>query len=221
MNFARHLCRAAAFTALTLTAGPAWAHPHIFVDAGIEVVFGADGRAVGLRLRWTYDDLISMTLLAERGLDPDFDGVLTDSELTALNGFDMKWQPGFAGDSYALLDQQELTLSGPSDWTVAFADAQLTSTHYRAFDVPVDLGGAALVVQSYDPGYYTAYAVTDAVVSGRDDCSVEVFEPDRAAADQVLQDALAEYSGGDAAEADFPAVGSAYAEEARVTCGEG
>ena len=197
---------------------PAHAHPHIFIDAAIEVVFAPDGRAEGVRLRWSYDDFFSLTLVAERGLDPDFDGVLTPEELAQLNGFDMGWLPEFQGDTYALLDSAPLALSRPMDWTVAYEGGKLISTHYRRFDAPVDLGAAALVVQAYDPGYYTAYTVVDATAKGRDDCMVEIFEPDRAAADQILQDALAEFAGDEAAEADFPAVGAAYAEEARVIC---
>ena len=201
-------------------AAPALAHPHVFIDAGLEVVFDTDNRAIGVRVTWTYDDLISLTLLSERGMDEDFDGVLTPEELTTLNGFDMGWEPGFVGDTYALLGDLALPLSGPSDWTVSYADARLTSSHYRSFEFPIDLSGQALVIQSYDPGYYTAYAVVDAKVTGAD-CLVEMFEPDREAADQILQDSLAEYSGTEGAEGEFPAVGSAYAEEARVTCNAG
>lgn len=202
-----------------MTAGPALAHPHIFVDAGIEVVFNAAGQAEAVRLSWTYDELISLTLVSERGLDADFDGALTAEEAAALNGFDMNWQPGFEGDSYALLGTAPLLLSGPSDWTVAYESGRITSTHLRRFATPVDLAGQGLLVQSYDPGYYTAYRVQSAKVTGREDCTAEIFEPDREAADQILQDALAEYSGTDGAETDFPAVGSAYAEEARIVCG--
>lgn len=202
-------------------AGPALGHPHIFVDARIEVIFNDEGRAEGLRLTWTYDDLISLTLLTERGMDADFDGVLTEEELATLNGFDMNWQPGFLGDTYALINGNELILSGPSDWTVSYAEGRLTSTHYRSFEFAIELDDQPLIVQAYDPGYYTAYTVAGAVVSGREDCTVDLYEPDRAAADKILEDALAEYAGGDAAEAEFPAVGSAYAEEARITCGVG
>ena len=211
----------AVFLALPLVLGltaPAQAHPHVFIDAGLEVVFDAQGRAEGVRVRWTYDELISLTFVTERGLDSDFDGGLTDAEKAQLNGFDMEWHAEFEGDTYALLGETPLTLSRPEAWTADYVAGQVTSTHYRRFDAPVDLGGAALVIQSYDPGYYTAYAVDDARVTGREGCVVEIFEPDREAADQILQDALAEYSGTDGAEADFPAVGSAYAEEARVTC---
>jgi ABC-type uncharacterized transport system substrate-binding protein len=211
---------AAAGAAVIVTAlsSPALSHPHVFIDTAIEVLFAADGRAEGLRVHWTYDDFFSLTLVTDRGLDPDFDGALTPEEITALNGFDMQWHADFQGDTYALLAEQPLALSRPADWTVRYENGKLTSSHIRRFDAAIDLAGTPLVVQAYDPGYYTAYTVKAATVSGRSDCEVEVFAPDRAMADQILEDALSEYAGGGDAETDFPAVGSAYAEEARVTC---
>ena len=199
-------------------AAPALAHPHVFIDTGIEVIFDAQGRAEALRISWTYDDLISLALLSDRGMDEDFDGVLTPAELAALNGFDMRWPPGVPGDTYALLGSAPLLLSGPSEWTVSYADARITSTHLRRFDAPVAISDAPLVVQVYDTGYYTAYTIVgDPVLTGAVTCQAEAFEPDREAADAILQQSITELAGGDA-EGDFPAVGAAYAEEVRVTC---
>ncbi len=203
--------------ALGLCAAPVAAHPHVFIDTGIEVIFDIEGRAEAVRITWTYDDLISLALLSERGMDEDFDGVLTPAELATLNGFDMQWEPGITGDTYALLGDKPLVLSRPSDWTVSYADARITTTHLRLLDAPVVLS-VPLVVQVYDSSYYTAYTITgDAVLTGATSCTAEAFEPDRAAADQILADSITEMAGGDA-EGDFPAVGAAYAEEVRVTC---
>ncbi len=199
-------------------AWPALAHPHVFVDTGIEVIFDAQGRAAALRITWTYDDLISLALLSDRGMDLDFDGVLTPAELAALNGFDMQWPPGVPGDTYALLGDAPLGLSGPADWTVSYADARITSTHLRRLEAPVVIKEAPLVVQVYDTGYYTAYTIIgDPVLTGAPACLAEAFEPDQEAADAILQQSISELAGGDA-EGDFPAVGAAYAEEVRVTC---
>ena len=199
------------------SAAPAFAHPHVFIDTGIEVIFDTQGRARAVRISWTYDDLTSLALLSDRGMDEDFDGVLTDAELAALSGFDMQWPPGITGDTHALLGDVPLQLSGPSDWTVSYADARITTTHLRRFDAPVGMA-KPLVVQVYDTSYYTAYTlVGDAVLTGGGLCTAEAFEPDRAAADQILQASIAELAGG-AVEGDFPAIGAAYAEEVRVTC---
>jgi ABC-type uncharacterized transport system substrate-binding protein len=204
-----------------LTCAPAAAHPHVFIDTGIGVVFDAEGKAAALRITWVYDDLYSLLLVGERGLDMDGDGVLTPEETAELSGFDMKWQAGFAGDTYALTGGRALDLSGPQDWTAAYKDGRVQSTHLRRFTEPVMVGAEPLVVQVYDPSYYTSYAITmpPVLTAAPQGCAAQVFEPDRTAADAVLAAALEEYSGTDGIEADFPAIGAAYAEEVRVTCG--
>lgn len=207
------------FALSMLLAGMAQAHPHAFIDSAIEVIFDDQGRASGVRISWTYDDLTSLSVISDRGFDPDFDGVLTAAELAELSGFDMNWDAAFLGDTYALLGKVPLDLSRPSDWTVSYANAKLTSTHYRSFTLPVAIGPEPLVVQSYDPDYYTAYAmVGQALVNGRPGCSAQIYEPDQAAADSILQAAIDEMAGSTDVEGAFPAVGAAYAEEVRVTC---
>ena len=57
------------------------AHPHIFVSTGIEVLFDPEGRATALRISWTYDEMFSLMMVQENGLDPDGDNVLTKAEL--------------------------------------------------------------------------------------------------------------------------------------------
>lgn len=211
---------AALFTPLTFGfAVPAAAHPHMFIDAGIEVIFDTKGQAEALRITWTYDDLTSLGVLSDRGMDVDFDGILTPEELGALSGFDMEWDAGFDGDTYALQAAAPLPLSGPSDWTVRYADAKLTSTHLRRFATPVTITTQPLVVQTYDPSYYVAYAiVSETALTGVTGCIAQTFAPDRAAADEILQAAITEMAGGGDATGDFPAIGAAYSDEVRVTC---
>ncbi|NEX48495.1 DUF1007 family protein [Rhodobacter sp. ETT8] len=196
------------------------AHPHVFIDATIEVIFDAEGRAEALRIGWRYDSLFSMTYVAEQGYDPDFDGVLTAEEEAALAGFDMGWHEDFAGDTYALLGEAPLALSGPLEPTAAYVDGSLRSTHLRRLAAPVALGAEELVVQVYDPSFYTSYLIAETpVLTGGEGCRVQVYEPDREAADARLQAALDELAGSADAESEFPAIGAAYAEEARISCG--
>jgi ABC-type uncharacterized transport system substrate-binding protein len=198
---------------------PALAHPHQFIDTGVEVLFGSDGTAEALRITWTYDEMYSLLILEDRGLDPDYDGVLTLQELTTLNGFDMAWDPGYPGDSYALLGEAALNLDRPQDWTVAFEGGKIVSTHVRRLNSPAVVHEVPLIVQSYDPSFYAAYRIVGSpVLSGRSDCAAQVFEPDLAAADRYLQQALAELNATGDVEGEFPAVGAAYADEVRVTC---
>jgi ABC-type uncharacterized transport system substrate-binding protein len=204
---------------LAAGAGPALAHPHVWIDAGIEVILNDRNEATGLRISWTYDDLYSLYIVGDMGLDPDWDGKLTPEEEARLSGFDMKWDPGFPGDTYALLGEASLALSRPQDWSASYAEGKITSTHLRTFDAPVPVGETPLVVQVYDPGYYVAYGIpVDPVVTGGQVCTAQVFVPDLGAAEQELLAALSEYTPDVDLEAEFPAVGAKFAEEVRVTC---
>ncbi len=200
-------------------AGPALAHPHVFIDTRVEVILDAENRATAVRISWTYDDLYSLYVVGDMGLDPDWDGKLTAEEEAKLAGFDMGWDPGFAGDTYALMADRELALSGPTEWSAGYAGGRITSVHTRTFAAPVPVGTEPLIVQVYDPGFYTAYAIAfGPVVTGGAGCTAEAYEPDISAADAALKAALSEYSADESLEADFPAVGKAYSEEVRVTC---
>lgn len=202
-------------------AGPAGAHPHMWMDTAIEVQLDAAGRAAAVRITWTYDEFSSMAMIEERGLDADHDGHSTPEEEAQLSGFDMNWDPGFPGDTYVLSGGVAAGLSGPKEWTAQHRGGRITTSHLRQIEPPVGLD-KVLQVQVYDPGFYTDYTivkrpvVTPALPEG---CVAEVLAPDPAEADQRLLDALAEYGADADVEADFPAIGAQFSEEVRLTCG--
>jgi polyphosphate kinase len=202
-----------------LVPAPVAAHPHIFVDAAVEVLFAPDGTPQAVRISWTYDSLFSMLMVSDLGLDPDFDGVLTAEELAQLQGFDMNWIEGYHGDTHLTQAGQPLDLGGPSDWTTDYRDGQLYSSHLRALPVLPD-PAAEWVIAVYDPTYYTSYSLSGTPgLTGRADCNLRVFEPDFEAAGAQLQAALDELLGTEAdMEADFPMVGALFSEEVRIQC---
>jgi polyphosphate kinase len=211
------LCAVLAVPALGSAAS---AHPHMFVDAGVEVIVNEADTVEAIRVTWFYDELFSLSLLQDLGLDPDMDGVLTPEEVAQLSGFDMHWDEGYPGDTYALLGDKPLGLGGPEDWTAGFADGKIFSTHLRRLEAPVRATDVPFVVQSYDPSYYVSYRIVDSKVTGGEGCTAQVFEPDLARADAILESALAEYYGSDL-EGEFPAIGAAYSDELRLTCPAG
>ena len=219
----RHLRGAAATVLLALAPAGALAHPHVFVDTGLEVVFDDEGRAVAVQVVWVHDEFYTMLSLDDYGMDPDFTGTVTEAERAELAAIYANWDDGFDGDLRPLLDGNELALGGPTRVVADVQDARLVIAHRRSFDRPVALGGAELVLRVYDPSYFIAYTIAvDPVLHGRDDCTAEVWGPDWEAADARLQDALDEMLAAGAdwteVEADFPAVGADFAEEVRIRC---
>ncbi len=209
-----------ALACATSVGGPALAHPHVFIDTTFEVIFDTTGQAEALRISWTYDEFYSLTYLAENGFDPDFDEVLTPEEQARLSGFDMGWDADFPGDTYALAGQRPLGLSRPEATSAAYRDGKITSTHLRRLSGPVAPQAEDLVVQVYDPSFYTAYriAATPVLTGAPAGCTVQVLVPDPEAANAILLAAMDEMAGSADVEAAFPAIGSAYAEEARISC---
>ena len=206
---------------LCLLAQPAHAHPHIFVDVELEVVFDEAGIPEGLWISWTYDPFFSMLLVSDMGLDPDFTGTISEDEREALDGFDMQWTVEvYHGDTHATQDGEPLALSSPITWESDYRDGQLRSRHLRhLLDRPDP--DREWMVGVYDPTYYTSYGLVGTPRAiGREDCSLRIFEPDWDAASAQLEAALDEIlgAGGDI-EAEFPIVGALFSEEVRIRCG--
>lgn len=204
---------------LILLGTSAGAHPHIFIDTGVDLVFDDGGQLTEVKVTWVYDEFYSLLITEDYGLDQDFNGVLTAEELATLQGFDMNWVEGFNGDLVIRQGQERLSLSGPQEPTASFADGRITTTHVRKV-TPYRFDGTDLAIKPYDPTYYTAYDVSGPItLEGSDDCSWRVEEPDLEATLAKLRDILDALD--DDTKADdpnLPDVGGLLASTVVVTC---
>lgn len=204
-----------------LSAAPAAAHPHAFIDATIEVIFDDTGRATALRIGWVYDELTTLMVIEDAAADKDGDGALSPVELIPLKGFDMQWDQDFLGDTYVKMGGQPVALTvQPEDWMTEWQDGRFISYHTRRFVEPVSVASEPLVILPYDPGYYAAYTITgETALTGRKDCEATVFVPDIEGQYAELVSTLQEYSPGmNIEEIGFPNVGEKLSEEVRITC---
>ena len=165
-----------------------------------------------LRITWAYDEFYSLLVTEDRGVDPDYDGVLTEAEVASLNGFDMRWVEGFNGDTVLLNGGEEIALSSPQEVATTFSEGRIVTSHLRAVegDAP-DANG--LVIKPYDPTYYTAYEVTQKVtVQGDDACRARVKMPEmNAALRELQQDLSALDANTDPNDVGLPEIGEALA----------
>jgi ABC-type uncharacterized transport system substrate-binding protein len=212
---------AAGLCAAALAAsGPALAHPHIFIDTGLHLIFDDTGQLAAVRVVWAYDEFTSLLVLEDRGLDSDYDGKLTEDELARLDGFDMGWDEGWPGDLYLKVGEREVALSRPVEHTASFESGRIVTTHLRALETRVEVGGPPVVFAAYDPSYYVAYTLAlPTRFEGREGCEAAIAQPNLSAANQRLLDAMAELTADQSLEEyDFPPVGEEFAEKLTVTC---
>jgi len=179
----------------------------------------AQNRLTHVQVTWEYDELYSLLLTEDLGVDSDYDGVLTPADLSLLNGFDMQWIKGYNGDLVATLDGVPLTLSGPSAPTATMREGKIITTHLRSIEGAPQITGP-VVFKPYDATYYTAYDVGLPVrVQGTDACDVALNVPDIEGALAMMQAEIAampeDY---DMEAAGFGDIGEQFATRIEVTC---
>jgi polyphosphate kinase len=196
------------------------AHPHIFVDTGVELIADEAGRLSQVKVTWAYDDYYSLLIAQDLGIDQDFDGQASDEDRQALTGFDMKWIEGFNGDLVLRVDGAEIALSRPIDPSADMTGGRIVTTHLRDVAGAPALAGAMVELLPYDPTYYTAYDVTLPVrVTGAEACMIETALPDIQGKLAELQDQLQMLDRDtDIAETDLPRPGAAFATRITVQC---
>ncbi|KUJ78751.1 DUF1007 family protein [Ruegeria profundi] len=197
----------------------ATAHPHVFIDTGLEFIVDESGQLTHVRVTWAYDEFYSLLVLEDMNLDQDADGVLTETEEQILSGFDAQWVEGYNGDLVVFADGVPVALSGPMEADATAENGRIVTSHIRA----VDGGGvpaAALTAKAYDETFYTAYEVTRPVkVSGPESCKIDRIDPDiDAELAQMRAFLLTLDANYDLEENDIPLVGESFATEIIVTC---
>lgn len=208
---------------LSLAPLPASAHPHVYIDAGVTLLFDGSGQLTGLDVAWSYDELYSLLIIADLGMDEDGDGLLTPEESKALDGFDGDWDADFDGRVYLSYAGQAIEMQAPRKFTADYRDGKLISHHLHPLAQPMALE-TTLRIQVYDPEFYVDFSMPEApVMQGRTDCRAEliVADPDAAAEAYraAVEQALAET--GQDSEMVVVDIGPAGADEARIVCGAG
>lgn len=219
-GMASHLARSVLICAVAASAAaPLGAHPHVFIDAGVTLVPDSEGRVVAVEVTWRYDELYTLIVLQDEGLDPDFDGELTEAEIAATLGFDLNWGAGFDGGLHLFRGDRALEIGPPEAVTLELRpDGRIESVHRRP--VSGDPGGAEPVeARVYDGSFYIAFEATLASgVEGREDCRPNLVRADLDAAYAALEAELSAIGGAVAAEDNFPAVGALFADRLVFRC---
>ncbi len=176
MNFSkiRRGLAAAALCALGLVQ-PAQAHPHIFIDAKVDIGFDQAGRITTLKHSWTFDTAFSVWMV--QGLDTDGDGVVSSPEMQELADENMLGLADFDFYTYAG-DGMDFSVVG--DQRMSYADNRVTLDFSLAAITP-EAPGPRFELGVYDPEYYVAITVAEAgdvaLTNAPADCAVHVEPP--------------------------------------------
>lgn len=191
---------------------PAHAHPHIFIETGLFVDVDDTGEARAVEVTWSYDELYSLLIFEEYEVDGDYDGVLRPEEIKVLEGFDMNWVETFEGDLYVTRADVPVPLGPPEPVETRVENGKIVTVHRRLLGVPAD----GLVLQAYDPGFYSAYELTRGVTTSGS-CAAFIDPADIDAATTALEE-LMFATPQSQIDAEFPRVGESFADTVILTC---
>jgi ABC-type nickel/cobalt efflux system permease component RcnA/ABC-type uncharacterized transport system substrate-binding protein len=168
-----------AFFIVIFSHAMAFAHPHIFIDARLVVVFDDEGNISGLRQAWSFDALYSAWAI--QGLDENGDGTVTSDEL----------QPLADDNMLGLKEYDYYSAIGPANGeNVPFATGYDARMEYDgtnlqlafAVDLATPLSTDDVVeIEVSDPEYYSAFQFVEGEAvffdNAPESCSAEVNGP--------------------------------------------
>ncbi|AJY46047.1 DUF1007 family protein [Martelella endophytica] len=162
-----------------LGAGSASAHPHVFVDARLEVVADDDGNITALHNVWRFDEFFSSSVILD--YDANMDNQLTGEELTDIG--DTVRDSLEEYDFYTQITDngEDIKLARPDVIHADMRDGQLLLFFEAKPEKPIKLKGH-LTFGVYDSTMYTAidfHQDTDLVTIGKafEACQTLVLRP--------------------------------------------
>ena len=140
-----------ALATFAVAAPRALAHPHIWIDAFVEVLH--DGpRIAGLRINWTFDPFFSGMAAAD--FDTDGDSMLDDDEAARLAETSAETLKDSGFFTHIWLNGELVQIDAVRDFKAWVRDKRLSYAFTVAFPEPIDPATTTLDVSLYDPTYY-------------------------------------------------------------------
>jgi len=140
---------------LSIWASPAIAHPHVWVTAASELIYGPNGSVTAIRHAWTFDDMFSTYAL--QGIVTKKKGVYTREELAPLAQTNVDSLKEYGFFTYAKVDGKKQPFLPPTDYFLEYKDAALVLHFTLPFKTPIQT--RELVVEIFDPSYFVDFAL--------------------------------------------------------------
>ena len=194
-----------------------FAHPHVWTDMTIKILFDDTGRAYGLHQTWLFDDYY--TAYAVEGTDRNGDGTPNQEELDEILKVNMEHLKEYGYFTEAMIKEKPLKLKPVTDMSTRMVDKRLEMSFVTPFEEPVSVAGKSFSYAIFDPTYYVdmLHAEIDmpVIISGAPDGCEYKLTPPNPNPSAVAQAAML-----DSSQRGETGLGSFFAERVSLTCPE-
>jgi len=201
-----------------LRTGLAFAHPHVFVDGGVDFVMGAENSLKALHVTWRYDAFETLYILSSHGLKLNDKGELDEASRQTLVRLRSQFPDDFDGSAHLSVDDQLVPLKWPDDFDAHIVGDQLEVTFTRGLETPLDVTQGSINVAFYESTYFFAFSATDTPkVLGPSTCETTVVQFKANPEDTALLETLAKL--GREETSGLADVGAIFADRIALRCG--
>lgn len=140
------------FLSLPPVAGPAMAHPHVWIEMRTAALLDDQGRVAAIRVEWLFDRFYSA--FAQQDVDTDGNGKITDTEADrwARTALENIAKVGYFAE--ILIDGQSRPPVKAGQAIGRWRDGQLHMSFVIHLDQPADPRNQVFGYMSYDPDFY-------------------------------------------------------------------
>lgn len=178
MNFIARII--IALCLITISGTQVFSHPHVFLEANLEIHRDAQGRAIELRNVWRFDEVFSTSVVVD--FDENGDNALDVKELEHIGATIKTNLKEFDYFTEVRADGEIVEFELPKIFLADYNDGKLTLIVAMELKEPQIMTGKNFSVSVSDPTYYVAVEIADEnaieLSGGGGDCKSEIVRPD-------------------------------------------
>jgi ABC-type uncharacterized transport system substrate-binding protein len=150
----------ALFAMIAAPAGPAAAHPHVWVTVKSELLYAPDGTLKGVRHAWTFDDMFST--FATQGLEAKKKGEFTREELAPLAKVNVESLKEYDFFTYATANGQKIEFNEPAaGYYLVFNPKETELTLHFELPLKSPVKAKDLNIEVFDREYFVDFSLAD------------------------------------------------------------
>ena len=164
---------------LIISGSVAIAHPHVFVEAEMELVLDKQGKFSKLRHVWRFDEIFSTSILVD--FDANLDNQLDETELNNVTTTVKESIAEYDFYTAIRVGEKPLEFYGPEKINAYLKDGALIMFFEMEMAKPYAFDGGPLKLSASDETFYVAFEFDENSVKIADNaatCVTEVVHPD-------------------------------------------
>ena len=150
-----------ALAAVLALSAPAHSHPHVFIDGGINFVFGDGAVLQSLNVNWLYDEFETLYILSSYGISLNADGTIDEADQKELLIQRTKWPSDFDGSAHLSVAGEPISLEWPTDLATEVIDGRLRMSYTRHLETPLEAPETGFEAAFYESTYFFAFKITE------------------------------------------------------------